>query len=416
MSELIDNKAKRIQTLKEIITRLHKGEPPENVKAMLAEIVRQTDSTEIAAMEQELMADGMSVEEVQSMCDLHSEVLRDFIVPAKPLLIPPGHPIDTMRRENEAIVEQVKKMRAVIAEIAALDDGASAAEPLARLRDMFNELMDVEKHYKRKENLLFACLERHGVTGPSKVMWGKDDEVRGMLKELGEALREGGDNAGEWKIVSEAVAIPTLAAVEEMVFKEREILMPMSLQTLTEDEWGEIWQQSPEYGWCLVEPAKGYRPPESAGPGKVARIKGEEALMFPTGSLSYDQLLGIFKTLPVDITFVDDQDRVAFFSEGDKRVFERSKAIIGRKVHHCHPPKSVNMVEQIVGDFRSGRQNVAEFWIQKGGMFVNIRYFAVRDDEGKYLGTLEVTQELSHQRSLEGERRLLQYDEPRQGE
>ena len=115
MSELIDNRAQRIQILKQIITRLHKGEDPRNVKAMLSEIVRQTDSTEIAAMEQELMAEGMPAEEVQSMCDLHSEVLRDFIVPMKPVLIPPGHPVDTLRRENEAIVEQVGKMRAVIA-------------------------------------------------------------------------------------------------------------------------------------------------------------------------------------------------------------------------------------------------------------------------------------------------------------
>ncbi len=415
MSELIDNRAIRIKTLKEIITRLHRGEDPSNVKSMLAGIVRETDSTEIAAMEQELMADGMSVQEVQSMCDLHSEVLRDFIKPSRPVFIPAGHPVDTMQKENDALMALCGKMRAVLNELTALPDNASASEQVQRLRGMFNELMDVEKHYKRKENLLFSVLERHGVSGPSKVMWGKDDEVRALLKELGAALSGGGDNAGEWKIAAAALAAPALAAVEEMVFKERQILLPMALQTLTDDEWGEIWQQSPEYGWCLVEPGRDYTPPEKFTPGKTARIQGGEAIQFPTGNLSLEQLLGIFRTLPVDITFVDDQDRVAFFSEGDKRVFSRSKAIIGRKVHHCHPPKSVHIVDKIIGDFRSGAQNLAEFWIQKDQLFVNIRYYAVRDSEGKYLGTLEVTQELSHQRSLSGERRLLEYDTPEKG-
>ncbi len=416
MSELIDNRAQRIKTLKEIITRLHAGEDPENVKALLAGIVRETDSTEIAAMEQELMAEGMSVAEVQSMCDLHSAVLRDFIKPVGPMLIPAGHPVDTMMRENEALLTLCSGIRGTLETVAALDDSDSAAGPLESLRGQYNELMDVEKHYRRKENLLFAVLERHGVSGPSKVMWGKDDEVRALLKELGAALAGGGDNAAEWKVAAPALTGPTLAAVEEMVFKERQILLPMALQTLTADEWAEIWRQSPEYGWCLVEPGADYAPAEAVVPGKPAQIASGEALHFPTGSLSLEQLLGIFRSLPVDITFVDDQDRVAFFSEGDKRVFSRSKAIIGRKVHHCHPPKSVHIVDRILSDFRSGEQSVAEFWIQKDGLFVNIRYFAVRDGAGKYLGTLEVTQELSHQRGLSGERRLLEYDTPETGE
>jgi DUF438 domain-containing protein len=137
-------------------------------------------------------------------------------------------------------------------------------------------------------------------------------------------------------------------------------------------------------------------------------LKG--ALVFPTGSLNLDQLGAIFRTLPVDLTFVDADDRVRFFTEGKKRVFVRPKAIIGRKVEHCHPPASVHIVEQIVSDFRSGRQDVAEFWIEVKGQFVHIRYFAVRDEKGTYLGTLEVTQDLTKERSLEGERRLLQYD------
>ena len=182
--------------------------------------------------------------------------------------------------------------------------------------------------------------------------------------------------------------------------------------TLTEDEWGEIWASSPRYGWCLVEPREGYRPPESAV-REAMRIDERAAVQLPTGSLSLEKLTRIFATLPVDLTFVDTDDRVAFFSEGPERVFARSKAIIGRKVQHCHPPRSVEVVDRILDDFRTGRQSVAEFWIEFQGRFVHIRYFAVRGGEGQYLGTLEVTQDATRLRALEGERRLLQYEEAR---
>jgi DUF438 domain-containing protein len=132
----------------------------------------------------------------------------------------------------------------------------------------------------------------------------------------------------------------------------------------------------------------------------------------PTGTLALEQLVAIFSTLPVDLTFVDADDRVAFFSEGPNRVFARSRAIIGRMVQNCHPPRSVDVVDRILNDFREGRQSVAEFWIQFMGRFVHIRYFAVRNSEGRYLGTLEVTQDVGAIRALEGERRLLEYGEP----
>lgn len=409
MSEFINNRAKRIETLKEIIKRLHKGEAPEAVKKELTEIVRQTDSSEIAAMEQELMAEGMPVEEVQSMCDLHSEVLRDLLVETVSAETVAGHPVETMKRENEALKGVVEKIRALLEEIRGMEDSESAGDSLSGLRECYNELMDVEKHYKRKENLLFSYLERHGVTGPSKVMWGKDDEVRELLKAFGETLGQPEASAGDWKVVGETVVVPALDAVEEMIFKESEILFPMAMQTLTPDEWGDIYGQSPEYGWCLVEPGDQYTPPNQAKPAPEAHIGSGEAIHFNTGALTVQQLKGMLRVLPVDVTFVDADDRVAFFSEGDSRVFSRSKAIIGRKVHHCHPPKSVDIVEKILSDFRAGRQNVAEFWIEIQNMFVHIRYFAVRDERGEYLGTLEVTQDVSGIRKLEGEQRLLSY-------
>ena len=199
-----------------------------------------------------------------------------------------------------------------------------------------------------------------------------------------------------------------MAAVAEMIYKEENILLPMALDTLTEDEWAEIWAASPRYGWCLVEPLEGYIPPESVI-RKEMELPRDGVIMLPTGNVTVEQLHAVLSCLPLDLTFVDADDRVAFFTEGPDRIFARSKAIIGRKVQHCHPPRSVEIVDRILSDFRSGRQNVAEFWIDFHGKFVHIRYFAVRDKSAKYVGTVEITQDIAPLRKLEGERRLLEY-------
>jgi hypothetical protein len=445
MSELLDNRAHRVRTMKEIIRHLHEGRAPSEVKARLTALVRECDASEIASMEQELMAEGIPVAQIMNMCDLHAAAVRDILVDRPSAPLPPGHPADTFRQENAALAAQVSKLRGALAALAA---GPPADAPLPEAVDaakrLYGELMDIEKHYQRKEHLLFSCLERHGITGPSKVMWGKDDEARGLLKALGVAMGASGASAAQWLHVAQTVAEPALAAVEEMVFKEERILLPMALQNLSEGEWGEIWSQSPQFGFCLVEPGKGYAPPKAASdvpdaacaeasrsgvtfaPGKGATLLrmadlsprppepvqtlGAGAIVLPTGSLSLEHLKGLFAVLPVDLTLVGADDRVKFFSEGKDRVFARPLTIIGRLVQHCHPPSSVDVVERILGDFRSGRQDVAEFWIEMHGRFVHIRYFALRDEQKTYLGCLEVTQDLTRERKLEGERRLLQYD------
>jgi DUF438 domain-containing protein len=409
VSELIANRARRVATLKEIIRHLHNGEAPEAVKGQLREIVQQTNPPEIMAMEQALISGGMPVEEVRSMCDLHSEVTREVLVqlPASP--ITPGHPIDTFRRENRAIGQVIAKIRTTLAEISALEDGQECTSQLLQLRQSANELMDIDKHYQRKEHVLFSFLEKHGITGPSKVMWAKDDDIRAALGRMNQAAHTCPVTAAEGMKMAGACVSPALAAVEEMIFKEENILLPMSLETLTENEWAEVWASSPRYGWCLVEPQEGYTPPKSSD-AVMPTVPGDGAITMPSGHVTVGQLTAVLSTLPLDLTFVDAEDRVAFFSEGPQRIFARSKAIIGRKVQHCHPPSSVGIVDRILGDFRAGRQNVAEFWIEFHGKFVHIRYFAIRDKEGRYLGTVELTQDIAPLRALTGERRLLQYN------
>lgn len=346
------------------------------------------------------------------MCDLHADVLKDVMAePRAPKALPAGHPIEQFRRENQALATAIQTAKLRVASLASLADAITPRSERLSVLEAFQPLMDVEKHFRRKEQLVFSVLERHGTSGPSKVMWGKDDEARELLKAALTALREEMLSGAELKILKETVLEPTLAALEGMIYKEENILFPMTLGLFTEEEWGEIFNQSPEYGWCLVAPGTDYLPPQPKVVRDALQLPPAKAVQFPSGTLSFEQLLGLFNNLPVDLTFVDAEDRVAFFSEGPDRVFERSRAIVGRAVQNCHPPKSVHIVEKILSDFKAGTQSVAEFWIQMQGKFIHIRYFAIRSETGAYLGTMEVTQDLTRLRALQGDRRLLQYDE-----
>lgn len=415
MSELINNRAQRIAQLKSIIQQLHAGVPVEQVRRQLVQLVKVADAGEIAAMEQEIIASGVAVEEVKAMCDLHAQAVADVI--AKPeATLALGHPADTLKHENVAILDICQQLRAAIADLGEESDVSRLDAALLKCRSLLNELMDVDKHYRRKEDLFFSVLERHGITGPSKVMWAVQDEARKRLKAMQACLQSADSEDPQLPQTLQQLVDDGLMIVERLVDKEENILLPMMLETVTEDEWGEIWTLSPKYGWCLVEPREGYQPPTRELREDAVNVPSDRAMTFPTGQIDFDQIAGIFRTLPVDLTFVDADDRVRFFSEGE-RIFARSKAIIGRKVQNCHPPHSVHIVDQIIDDFRSGRQNQAEFWIELHGRFVHIRYFAVRSGHGvypgggEYLGTLEVTQDITPIRALTGERRLLQYDQ-----
>ena len=410
MSESNENRAERVETMKSIIKRLHAGADPQEVKEDLAELVRETDATEIAEMEEQIINEGIPVDEVRLMCDLHSQVLREITSNPEERAVLPGHPVDTFRVENFAIRNAAEKIRKIYAGLGGERSGAEVDEARLAIREMVNKLMDVGKHYERKENLIFPYMERHGVTGPTQVMWAKDDEARGLLKKFADGIKREFDSVSELAGTLESLAEPALAALEEMIHKEEDILLPMCLDKFSEEEWGEIFIESPKIGWCLVEPRQGYQPPAASVERGEQISLSDDVVAFPAGSLSPGQLRGIMGVIPFDLTFVDADDRVQYFTQHEDGIFPRSTTVIGRKVQHCHPPKSVEIVERVVSDFRERRQDVAEFWLEMGGRFVHIRYFAVRGADGEYLGTLEVMQDVTSIRGLEGERRLLNYD------
>jgi len=405
MSELLDNSRHRIETLKGIIRQLHDGADPEQLKDEFGELLAEVGVTEIAAMENSLMAEGMEQAEIQRMCDVHAALLGGAGSCA-PQEVPAGHPVHTFQLENEAIREIVAGYRAAIE---ALDPGAEGWDlAMAAWRQAHDELTGVENHYLRKEYLVFPYLEKAGIKGPPKVMWGVHDEIRGKFAAATDLLEYAGElDAEQLGLVVKTVLEPMLEQIEIMTSKEDRILWPMCLEHLSVRDWESVGGQWDEFGKGLVEPAGIWLPVLPQLPETSVELTSGDAITLPSGHLNVRQLTALLNTLPMDITYVDSDDRVAYFSEGTDRVFARNRAIIGRKVEDCHPPKSVHIVERVVSDLSSGKRDVAEFWIQMGTRFVHIRYFAMRDEAGEFLGTLEVTQDIAPLRALEGERRLL---------
>jgi DUF438 domain-containing protein len=241
-------------------------------------------------------------------------------------------------------------------------------------------------------------------------MWGKHDEARELLDSAVEALSATQEySAGEAKSVIELAVKPAADAIEEMIYKEEEILFPMCMDTLDDSEWFDIYNQSLEIGYCLYDPKDEWKP---EGIDIVKKEEKEkERIQLPSGSFTKDEINTILNTIPFDLTFVDKNDTVRYFTQGKERIFERSRAILGRQVQLCHPPKSVHIVEKILEDFKSGKHDRAAFWIEMRGRFISIEYFALRSREGEYQGVLEVSQNLTEKRQLEGEQRLLNYED-----
>lgn len=410
MSEIINNSAQRKEMLRHLLLRLHKGENPEVLRNRLIEVLKTIPYNEVVEVEQALINEQLLNEaEIQEFCDLHTAVLDGSIDLGGAKAIPAGHPADTFRKENEALNAEITTYKKLTGTMDTWDD-AHLTGFLLGLRTIFNSLADVDKHYKRKEYLLFPFLEKHLITGPPKVMWGKHDETRLQLKKAFESLTSPLTTVNELKTTVATVCNPAVEMIAGMIKKEEEILFPMSMDTLTEDEWYKIYQETPDFGYCLIDPEDEWKP---AGMAKVEKqtYMETDAIRLSSGAFSIEELEALFIHLPIDITFVDKDDKVRFFSHSPKRVFERNRSIIGRDVRMCHPPGSVHVVEQILEDFKSGKENKAAFWISNfKGRFVYIEYSAVRGKNSEYLGVVEVTQDITGLRALEGDRRLLSYE------
>lgn len=402
MSEYINNRELRKNTIKDIIKQLHAGKTVDEVKSQFENIFEGVSATEISEAEGALIAEGLPVEEVQRLCDVHASIFKGSIEeihqPQDPSFIP-GHPVHVLKLENREIEKIVNAIKTHISEV-------NIPSGMQSIREGIENLLKVTVHYKRKENLLFPYMEKYGITAPPKVMWGVDDEIKAAIKEIKEIF-----TTELIDIENSVVKLKeVLEKTEEMIFKEENIMIPMLVEVMTQDEWKLVSDESSEIGF-IVSDIPEWEPIVSDDVPTEKNSKQEVTqqglIQLPSGIFKLEELICMLNTLPFDITFVNKDDEVKYFSEGKERAFPRTRAIIGRNVSNCHPPASVHVVEKLVEDFKAGVKDQEDFWIRAGDKYILIRYYAVRNERNEYLGVLEVTQDIKAIQEVTGEKRLL---------
>lgn len=396
----------RTEQLKTYLRRLGDGEDLESVRSDFAREFGEVEASEIMKAEQELMKEGTPLSEVQKLCDIHSalfhgatkeerianaekeveaSLLREKVQAelkkrdsypkkdytdkkelAAALEAIPGHPLDTLTRENEKLSVLLEQFKT------------------SRDETLIPAIRELSTHYAKKGDLLYPLLKvKYGVSGPSDVMWTVDDEIR---DELGALAKE--DNQGEaWSTRLDAV----LKRAEEMIYKEQNILFPICAVNFTEEEWYGIYRDSKDYALCFGVEQIRWEDAEKAETAPA--VASSDEIVLPGGHMTLAQLTALLNTIPMEITFIDDQSINRFFNEGPK-VFKRPGMAIDREVFSCHPPKIEPLVRQIIDDFRNKRRDEVPVWMEKGGRTMLVKYMAVRDKAGNYLGTVELVQDM----------------------
>lgn len=312
--------------------------------------------------------------------------------------LPAGHPVSIYLQEKELIRELMEELQAT--------DPKSETQ---KFYNIFNQLQTIERRFERKENQLFPYLEQKGWNGPSQGMWSFHDNLRDQFRLLRKKIE-----ARDFENL-EADLTFLLSGIHRLLLIEETVLFPNSLEILSEKDWGNVRKGEEEIGWMLVDPPIAFPEEEYIHPSqdntkRELSFSLENTAHYDEGYMTVEQVNLLLKTMPLDITYVDENDKVIFYNRGEERVFPRSAGIIGREVKFCHPPKSVGTVLRILEEFRKGTKNESSFWINFKGRLIYIRYFAVRDAQKKYRGVIEMSQDITDIKNIEGEKRLLDWD------
>jgi DUF438 domain-containing protein len=393
---------------------------PQEIKDRFKNILKDMQPVEIAIIENALINEGFPAEKIHNLCDVHIDIFREAIENDKPIA-EKGHPLYLLMAEHVALLKLFGKAKNLSREIKEIGNREEAEKRIEELKSIANEMQGVESHMLREENVLFPYLEKHEIIQPAKIMWTEHDSLRERLKDLKNTLEKPENNFSDFAEHIDSLILYIVDLKANHIYKENKILYPSAVSRLSEKEWEEIWDQMDEMGYASFTPeeAKWHKKATKVENPKdevqqklselISAVKKNSTgnkIVFDYGELTVEQLIAMMDILPIEITFIDDKDIVRYFNRAEDRVFPRTKAVIGRTVQNCHPPKSVHIVEKILSDFKNGKKNHADFWIQMGKKFVYIRYFAIRNKSDKYLGTLEVTQDVTGIRSLDGERRI----------
>lgn len=317
---------------------------------------------------------------------------------SKTISLPEGHPVQIYFQENDLIHKLLEELST-----------ANPVEDLQQYINIFNQLTTIEKRFARKENQLFPFLEKKKWVGPSQGMWSFHDNLREQIRLIQYYIK----TKNPEKI---AVNMPFLVnGIYRLMQIEETVLFPNALDILEEGDWIAMRAGEEEIGWMLPNtpapfPAIEYvHPSEDVTPRDLS-FSLENTSHYDEGYMTVEQVNLLFKTMPLDLTYVDENDKVIFYNRGEERVFPRSAGIIGREVKFCHPPKSVGTVLRILEEFRKGTKNESSFWINYKERLIYIRYFAVRDANKNYKGVIEMSQDITDIKKIEGEKRLLDWE------
>lgn len=407
----------RVEQIKTYLKRLSAGEELEKVRTDFVKEFEEVDPAEIMQAEQELLQGGTPLETVQKLCDVHAALFRGATSEEKvanaekavaasvkekklaataALTRITGHPLQTFTRENEVLENVIRECRNEIEE-------TNTISP-----ELFGKLREVAIHYAKKGDLLYPHLKvKYGISGPSDVMWTTDDEIRDELADLQKCWPFAKKNVGlhSEKLTDKETKwmecfIAALQRVEDMIYKEANIFFPNCALNFTEEEWFGIYRDSKDYPVCFgVENAtweaaeKFLKEKSEAFVSKKIMGKKTDEIIMPGGHLTVAQLTAMLNTIPMEITFVDEDNINRFFNEGPKD-FKRPGMAIDREVFSCHPPKVEQQVRRIIGEFRNGTLDKVPIWMEKNGKTMLVTYMAVRDAQGTYLGTMELVQDM----------------------
>jgi len=397
MSEYINNSEQRVESLFKFSQGILKGEDGSELLQKYSEALQHITPHDMLAMEEKQLKMGINPALIKEKIEKVMNVIYDHLKKYEWQKPSKGHPLYYYMLENRELEKLLDKIKKDL-----------QARDLTGLKKKVKALFIMDRHYIRKENVLFPYLEKNWENcRPLTVMWSIHDDIRLKLKEI-QALLENSDEFTPqlFKVIGDLFFL-----MYGMIFKEELVIFPIAMETLSSIDWKMMGEQSYEIGFSYIAPIPKFDINPTLTEFSRDQVETSRTMFkTDTGHLDLDQLVSIFNTLPLDITFIDENDEVAYFSNPKDRFFPRSPAIIGRKVQNCHPPESVHVVEKILNSFKNKERDEALFHINIRGKFILIRYFAVRGKTGEYLGTLEVSQDITEIRSLQGDKRLLDWE------
>lgn len=393
----------RQQALLKILHYIQDGGDFTEAKKMFQESFDKVDVSEITAAERELIAQGLDPRKIQYLCNVHADVFKGDIKEnaANPDFATPGHPVNTFKQENVVIKSLVNDY--LLPNLKKWEKDYSE-QTLSKIKQALSDLATIGKHYARKETSFFSLMTKYGITAPPQVMWGVDDKIRRLIKEANNVVNENDVDPAKLRKIIDEVSHEVL----EMIFKEEEIMVPMIDEVASPADWGNVKDEEKQIGYTLINPPMNWKPkeePKTVGPLSVDHLSSL-FINFKEGALNLEQLSAILDLLPFALTFVDKNDKVAYFG-GGAAIFPHSKNAIGNSVFSCHTPESKPIVEKIFQDLHSGKKKVVTYWFKPKmlGRMLYLRYYAVHNKDGKYLGCLEVAEDITDIQKLSGQKK-----------